>query len=521
MKNGQGIVNWNQLALNAGVLPLAGFLARKLGVRSFVVRSGVGAIDLNPEVKGGATIFDEFWETGAQWVGGSSTASRVEVESNWQDVVQRLEGSTGRGKEVVETGPGFAAHFYALGMPEVDVQAAVVITGFMSTEDAAAKVEGLRKAMPEYLEEQIDKGEGPAIPQLDRSERRWVDHFGNEMARRFREGLEGDEAHYDADGSRFMGMIGASDAMTRVFKDITKVAGSEASVLVTGENGTGKELVARAIHRRSRRREAPFLAINCAAIPGDLITSELFGHVKGAFSGAHRDRQGLFEAADGGTLLLDEIGDMEPMLQSKLLRVLQEGTLVRVGDNQVRRVNVRVLCATNCDLEKEVRAGRFRRDLYFRIRVVELALPPLRERRSDIARLARYFLGRAVRRHERSPKRLGKECMEALQRYDWPGNVRELENEIERLVILAGDSEVIERQWLSARIAESEEPKPSLDFEGYELPEAIEWVERKMILDGLRETGWNKTQTAKNLGVSRRNLIRKVSKYELEQYRDN
>ena len=511
--DGGGMVNWNQLALNTGVTALAGFLARELGVRSFMVRPDKGVISLDPGDRGRVTVFDEFWETGSAWGSDQALTNRARVMEQWHEVSREMAHDT----SVVETAPGFRSEFFAVG--QESTWGAVVITGFMLNEEAAERLAALREAMPDHVEAKIDEGGGPLIPQLKRQDRRWVARAGQEMARRLGAALSSDEIGVDAEGERFMGMIGGSRAMKRVFRDIAKVATSEATVLITGENGTGKELVARAIHRRSRRRDAPFLAVNCAAIPEDLITSELFGHVKGAFSGAHQDRRGLFEAADGGTLLLDEIGDMDPMLQTKLLRVLQEGTLVRVGDTEVRRVDVRVLCATNCDLEKEVRSGQFRRDLYYRIRVIELALPALRARRSDINRLARFFLGRAARRHERGPKRLSQACMAALKAYDWPGNVRELENEIERLVILAGDEEVIEPALVSERIADSGEPEPTLAFEGYELPEALEWVEKTMILDGLQQTGWNKTQTAKNLGVSRRNLIRKVSKYELEKHR--
>ncbi|MFU8804417.1 MAG: sigma-54 interaction domain-containing protein, partial [Bradymonadaceae bacterium] len=320
--------------------------------------------------------------------------------------------------------------------------------------------------------------------------------------------------------SHDLGIVGESEALKRVMELIRTVAPTRSTVLVQGESGTGKELVARAIHDSSHRRDKPFLGVNCAALPGELIASELFGHARGAFSGAHRERMGLFEAADGGTLLLDEIGDMDFGLQVKLLRILQEGTFSRVGDHQVRKANVRVICATNRNLQELVNQGKFREDLFYRIKVIALTIPALRERGGDISLLIDYFLARATRLQERKKKRLSPACLEVLTRYQWPGNVRELENEIERLVILSGNDEVIDETCLSPRILRRPDtPAPFAGLAGYNLPQAIEHLERTMIHEGLLRTGWNKTQTAKDLGVSRRNLIRKVAHYGLEDDR--
>ena len=231
-------------------------------------------------------------------------------------------------------------------------------------------------------------------------------------------------------------MVGSGPAMQRLFELIRRAAPSEGRVLVTGENGTGKELVARAIHESSRRKAGPFVKLNCAAVPAELIESELFGHERGAFTGAVAARRGKFELADGGTLFLDEVGDMPAAMQAKVLRVLQEGEFERVGGAHTLRVDVRVVAATNKDLAAEVQAGRFREDLYYRLNVVPVRAPPLRERREDIPELATRFLAEACERNGRRPMRLDRDALVALQAHDWPGNVRELRNLVERLAIL-------------------------------------------------------------------------------------
>jgi len=291
---------------------------------------------------------------------------------------------------------------------------------------------------------------------------------------------------------------------------VRRVAGSDATVLIRGESGTGKELIARAIHHASPRAAAPLVAVNCAALPEGLLESELFGHEKGAFTGAAASRKGRFELADGGSIFLDEIGDLPLHLQVKLLRVLQERQFERVGGTRTIPVNVRVLAATHRNLEALVREGRFRDDLYYRINVVTLLLPPLRERREDLPPLIEHFLTRFAGKNGKTIRGLTREARDALLRYDYPGNVRELENLIERAVVLTRD-EVI---------AKSDLPL-SLDEQGPEgeapagLVAAVEGLERRMIRDALSRAGGVQTRAAELLGISERVLRYKLSKYGL------
>ncbi|HMG24694.1 MAG TPA: sigma 54-interacting transcriptional regulator [Kofleriaceae bacterium] len=312
----------------------------------------------------------------------------------------------------------------------------------------------------------------------------------------------------------YHGIIGSSPAMQELYHLLDRIAPSDATVLVQGENGTGKELVARAIHVGSERRDRRFVVTNCSAFNDNLLDSELFGHKRGAFTGAVLDKPGLFEVADTGTFFLDEIGDMSPSLQVKVLRVLQEGTFNRVGDTETQKVDVRIIAATNRDLAAMVAAGRFREDLYYRIHVLSVVLPALRDRRDDVALLIEHFLAR----HRRlRPKRLTPECAAQMQAYPWPGNVRELENEIERLVVLSGEAAAIGPDLLSPRIRQWEpSAEPARELDPSSLPAAVEALERRMIGAAMRRHGGNKTRAAEELKVSRRNLIRLVQKYELE-----
>jgi len=348
----------------------------------------------------------------------------------------------------------------------------------------------------------------------------------------------GDPSSGDAPGigARF-GIVGDSPPMRELFRLLSRVGPSEATVLVTGENGTGKELVARAIHGSSRRNEGAFVAVNCSAFQDELLESELFGHVRGAFTGAVADKPGLFAAADDGTLFLDEVGDMSPALQVKLLRVLQEGTFQPVGGVETRRVDVRIVAATNRDLGERVAGGEFREDLYYRLNVVHLRVPPLRERPGDIDRLVSTFVARLAERHSGPPKRLSAEVMARFQAHRWPGNVRELENEVERLWVLSGDEPLIGPEHLSREISrapsqpappgttgvgrgDGDGPVPCASHLEHRpdgtLPEAVEALERWMIARALERHGGNKTRAAAELGVSRRNLIRKVQAYDLD-----
>ncbi|OHB33955.1 MAG: histidine kinase [Desulfuromonadaceae bacterium GWC2_58_13] len=300
-------------------------------------------------------------------------------------------------------------------------------------------------------------------------------------------------------------LVFASETMVKVMSMVRKVAGSVSPVLITGETGTGKELVARALHAEGGRRKGPFVAVNCSAIAAGLLESELFGHMRGAFTGADRERQGLFGAADGGTLFLDEIGEMPLDLQPKLLRVLQEGEVLRVGDTRPQKVNVRILAATGRDLRDEIAAGRFREDLYFRLAVVDIHIPPLRERKDDIAVLAGHFLELAARREGRPTPVLKPDAVAALQGYAWPGNVRELENLMEKTLIFCR-GEAIDQVTLPWEVRRRERDRD----EGYSLKQAIARLEREYIRKALVATGGNRTQAARLLEISLRALIYKL-----------
>lgn len=317
----------------------------------------------------------------------------------------------------------------------------------------------------------------------------------------------------------FEGIIGDSPAMQRVFEVMKKVAETDATVLITGETGTGKELVARAIHYTGARREQRFVAQNCAALPDTLLESELFGHRRGAFTGANQDKQGLFEAADRGTIFLDEIGETEPGMQVRLLRVLQEGEIRPVGSSDTLNVDVRVLAATNLDLETRVSEDRFREDLFYRLRVVEIEVPPLRERRSDIPALAHHFLEGASQRMHRSLKGFSNAAMDLLTAYVWRGNVRELENEIERIVVLVGGEEQVSLEMLSVHIRGSQ-PEPAQseprddEIEDWNLNRSVDNMKRRMIMLAIHETG-SKTRAAERLGIPRQSLQKMMKRLKL------
>jgi two-component system, NtrC family, nitrogen regulation response regulator NtrX len=311
-------------------------------------------------------------------------------------------------------------------------------------------------------------------------------------------------------------MLGDSPPMRRLKEEIARVAPTDARVLIVGENGTGKELVARQIHRLSQRAELPLVEVNCAAIPEELIESELFGHVKGSFTGASEDRRGKFEEADGGTLFLDEVGDMSARTQAKVLRALQEGRFTRVGGSRPIASDARVLSATNKNLSEEISRGAFREDLYFRVAVVPVPVPALRERSDDIPLLARHFLREAALRFGRKPKSLSPAAVEALQAYRWPGNVRELKNLIERLMILSPADE-IRREDLPAEIRARFDEGIAPDAP---LRDAREDFERRYILAALKRFRGNVSRTAEALDLERSNLYRKLRAYGIEVERE-
>jgi transcriptional regulator with PAS, ATPase and Fis domain len=308
-------------------------------------------------------------------------------------------------------------------------------------------------------------------------------------------------------------IIGQHELIEKVHRLICKVAPTDASVLIMGESGTGKELVARAIHALSPRAERPFIAVNCGAIPSELLESEMFGHEKGAFTGALGARQGMFQLANGGTIFLDEVSEMKPALQVKLLRVLQDREIRPVGADRAFKVDVRVIAASNRDLAHEVEAGTLREDLYYRLQVIPIVLSPLRERRSDIPLLITHFLEQHNVKRPTRPVRLAEEALVQLWEYDWPGNVRELENLIERLVILNEDGVVrVENLPPNIRsfISEKKIPRPAFTEDGLDLTTAVEEFESRLIDEALRRSKGNKQAAARLLGVKRTTLVAKL-----------
>jgi two-component system nitrogen regulation response regulator NtrX len=317
--------------------------------------------------------------------------------------------------------------------------------------------------------------------------------------------------------SREQTLIGSSEVMRRLREEILRVAPTDARVLIMGENGTGKELVAHALHRHSARRKKPLVEVNCAAIPEELIESELFGHVRGSFTGASSERAGKFEEADGATLFLDEVGDMSAKTQAKVLRALQEGRFTRVGGTRVLESDARVLAATNKNLAAEIEKGRFREDLYFRLAVVPLAVPPLRERADDVSELAAHFLQEAAAKSGKRPKTFSEAALKKLKSYAWPGNVRELKNLAERMMIMSPGDEIGVRD-LPAEIVETDAVQIVQPFSS--LKEARDDFERRFILSALRKNGGNVTRAAEELGVERSNFYRKLKGYGIDVERE-
>jgi len=315
------------------------------------------------------------------------------------------------------------------------------------------------------------------------------------------------------DHSEAVRPIGKNRAFLEVVRLAETVAPTDSTILITGESGTGKEVIARYVHQLSERESGPFISINCGALPENLLESELFGHVKGSFTGAVRDKEGLLVAAEGGTFFLDEIGEMSPALQVKLLRALQEREVVPVGATEPVSIDVRIVAATNRDLEQEIRRGTFRSDLYYRLNVITLHLPPLRERPDDVPLLTEHFLSRMSKQRAGADYIISDAAMEALQNYDWPGNVRELENALERAAILSANTSLIDVNSLPARVV-SPEPAPLVS----ERPPAnptLELIERAYILWVLQAEGGNKARAAEVLGIDPSTLYRKLNRYGL------
>lgn len=378
-------------------------------------------------------------------------------------------------------------------LPETPV---IIITGYGSV---ASAVEAMKQGAFDYLTKPVNPEELLLVIQraAERSQlQREVRRLRQQMGER---------------GGLF-GMVGNSPAMRRVFEQIQLVAPTRSTVLITGESGTGKELVARAIHQLSPRNKGPFVALNCAAIPKDLAESELFGHVKGAFTGATERRLGKFMAANRGTLLIDEIGEMDLSVQAKLLRTLETRTISPIGAHEEEPVDVRVLAATHRNLRALVDEGKFREDLYFRLHVVHIDLPPLRQRREDIPLLVATFLQQLNQEHGRHVQEVTLDAMDALQSYHWPGNVRELRNVLEGIVVLSR-KEVIELSDLPLEIQGS---KARENLPRFRPGMTLADLEREAIQHCLWQTGGNRQRTAKLLGISTRTLLRKIQEYQLE-----
>ncbi len=320
------------------------------------------------------------------------------------------------------------------------------------------------------------------------------------------------------DEDRFK-MVGKSDVIEKLRENIAKVAVTNATVLITGESGTGKELVARAIHRQSVRRGEEFIKVNCAAIPEDLIESELFGHEKGAFTGAHKEQVGKFVQADGGTIFLDEVADMSHKTQSKVLRVLQDGEVEPVGSARTFNVNVRVIAATNKDLSKEIERGTFREDLYFRLNVIPLHCPPLRERQDDIPLLVHYFMDNFCEENNYKKKEIAADAMNALQEHMWRGNVRELKSTIERLIIMSNKAK-IEREDIREELLLASSSESTFEASAKTLKDFKDISERAFLIAKLRENGWNVSKTAKAIGTPRSNLYKKIEMYGISREND-
>lgn len=386
----------------------------------------------------------------------------------------------------------------------------IVISAF---GDSSKMIEAMRLGAYDYITKPLDLDEIVAILHRAAEQRRLS--RAAEAARSLKESESGDEIA--APHNRFE-MLGTSRAMRDIFKQIGRLAATDATVLVSGESGTGKELVARAIHNHSARSQKPFVAVNCGALPENLIETELFGHERGAFTGAERQKKGRFELAHTGTLFLDEVGELTPGAQVKLLRALQERRFERVGGTETVSVDVRVIAASNRDIKQEVDEKRFREDLYYRLSVIEISLPPLRARLADVPQLVDYFLERAATRHALSPKVLSDEAMRLLVTYDFPGNVRELENMIERAVITAGAPvEVLSSAHLFGDGAQaiSNEARINQSFLNLPFKEAVAALERELIRRALEASGGNRAEAARRLGINRRLLYSKLEEHDL------
>jgi two-component system NtrC family response regulator len=380
--------------------------------------------------------------------------------------------------------------------PEITV---VIMTAFGTIEGAVA---AMREGAYDYLTKPIDLEELDLLIQRVGERRRLLSEnqlLKQQLAEKF----------------KFTGIISQSAAMEEVLNMAGRVAGSKATVLIRGESGTGKELIAKAIHFSSARKDKPFIAVNCAALNENLLESELFGHERGAFTGADKQRRGRFELADGGTIFLDEIGDVPMSTQVKLLRVLQEEQFERVGGTQTMQVDVRVIAATNRNLEEKIKDGSFREDLFYRLNVVSIEIPPLRMRREDVTPAIEYFLKKFSEENKRKDLTISKEAMDMLLRYDYPGNMRELQNLIERAVVLAR-GEVITTAELPLPLRNLASEQAASPAAPATLSERVDALEKEMVFDALAETRGNQSKAAERLGISERNLRYRLQKWGMK-----
>jgi DNA-binding NtrC family response regulator len=382
----------------------------------------------------------------------------------------------------------------------------IIVTGFGGPEQS---IEALRAGAFWYLEKPFDQGQLDAVRKLAEQA---IEH--GRLKTENRQLQKELRSRY-----RFENVVGTSPALRSVLELVSKVADTDSTVLITGESGTGKELIARAIHYNSRRAERRMVTVNCGAIPGELLEAELFGHMRGAFTNAFQQREGRFALADGGTIFLDEIGDMSPNLQVKMLRVLQDRTFEPVGSSKSITVDVRVVAATNQDLERAIREGRFREDLFYRLNVIPIEVPPLRERMDDIPLLVQYFLDVMHQQKGTRVDSISDEALALLCRHDWPGNVRELENLMERLSVLRGDGEIQVDDLPAALRDKREAPAsfaPRIPEEGLDFREVVDRYETELIRQALVQTGGNKNRAAQLIGLNRTTLLEKIKKKKLE-----
>ena len=374
----------------------------------------------------------------------------------------------------------------------------ILITGFGTVNDAVA---AMKLGAFDYVLKPLDSNALKIIVQKALEHGKLVEE--NQYLRAFAEKV-----------SRFESLVGHSKKMTELFEISAQVAQRDSTVLITGESGTGKELLAKAIHLNSPRRGGPFVVVNCGAIPENLIESELFGHKKGSFTGAIADRIGRFEAANGGSVFLDEVSELPPALQVRLLRVLQEREIDKVGETKPISINVRVIAATNRNLTNMVEDGSFREDLFYRLSVVALRIPPLRDRREDIPLLVEHFLSKLTQRYNLSPRRVHPQVMEVLTNYNWPGNVRELENALESVLVLSTKEEIT-----SADLPESIRRQETRIAKIYlDIPEegiSLEEVEKELIVKALEKSRWNQSKAARYLDITRKTLLYRMEKYSL------